>query len=65
MRRCTSSARASPAISVIGQPAGTRAALARLLNPVCTVLNWMHAAPVPRNAVVYIFVAEMHHHDVA
>jgi integrase len=46
-------------------PAGSRAALARLINPVCTVLDWMHAAQVPRNAVVHIVVAETHRLDVA
>jgi len=46
-------------------PTGSRAALTRLLNPVCTVLDWMHAAQVPRNAVVHLVVAEMHRLNVA
>lgn len=40
-------------------PAGSRVALNRLITPLCTMLDWMHAAHVPRNAVVHIVVAEM------
>lgn len=46
-------------------PAGFRAALARLLSPVYTMLDRMHAAQAPRNAAVHIVVAEMHRGSVA
>lgn len=46
-------------------PAGFRAALARLLSPVYTMLDRVHAAQAPRNAVVHIVVAQMHRGSVA
>lgn len=46
-------------------PAGSRAALARLLSPLFAVLDRMHAARAPRNSTVHIVVAEMHRLNVA
>lgn len=40
-------------------PVGSRMALARLIQPLCTLLDWMHAADAPRNAAIHIVVAEM------
>ena len=46
-------------------PAGSREALTRLLSPLLTVLDRMHAAQGPRNSTVHIVVAEMHRLNVA
>lgn len=46
-------------------PAGSREALTRLLSPLFTVLDRMHAAQAPRNAAVHILVAEMHRLNIA